>query len=156
MQFLKPGQRESLTVKKVRAHGSPDNRSITVGFALPLSSEVVRGLPKNLQDEYRGMKSAGTGVSVVEFDSTIDSQNIEFFRLPKTKDVDFKMLDADLESLCLERTDAKDVVLTFKVTCSMTKASWDWIWYAFTREIFAEFEECQQELDVKEGAGPAN
>jgi hypothetical protein len=140
----------------VRAHGSTDKRAITVGFALPLSAEVVRGLPKNVQDEYRGMKSAGTGVTVVEFDSTVDSQNIKFFRLPKTREVDFQMQDVDLEDLCLERTDAKDVVLTFKVTLGMTKASWDWIWYAFTREIFAEFEECQTELEVKEGAGPAN
>lgn len=156
MLFLKPGQREGLSVKKVRAHGSTDKRAITVGFSLPLSAEVVRGLPKNVQDEYRGMKSAGTGVTVVEFDSTVDSQNIEFFRLPKTRDVDFKMLDVDLEDLCLERTDAKDVVLTFKVTFGMTKSAWDWIWYAFTREVFAEFKECQQELDVKEAPGPSN
>jgi hypothetical protein len=156
MQFLKPEQRVKLTVTKMRASGSTDKRKLTVGFALVLDAEVVRGLPKNIQDEYRGMKSAGTGVSVVEFDSTVDSQNIEFYRLPKEREKDFRMEDVDLGSLALERTDAKDVILSFRVQHSMTKASWDWIWYALTREVFAEFEECQQELDIKEAKGPAN
>jgi hypothetical protein len=35
------------------------------------------------------------------------------------------------------------------------KQLWDWIWYAFLRTIYAEFEECQTELPVDENAKSA-
>jgi hypothetical protein len=157
MQFLKAKERVRLRVAKVRASGSTDERSVTIEFAMALDADTVRHLPKNIQDEYRGMKSPGTGVEGVNFESTIDSQNVRFWRLPKERGgEEFEAENVDLKSLRLERADTKDVFLFFKMKCGMTKRAWDWLWYAFTREVFAEFEECQTELDIKEAPGPAN
>ncbi len=152
MQFLKEKQRVKLKVQKARAGGNDEKRKISVEFALAIDAEIARSLPKNIQDEYRGMKSAGTGVTTVEFSNKIESQNIRFFRLPtKGAELDFDMENADLENLRLERSDAKDVFFVFRVQYSMTKSAWSWLWYSFSREVFAEFEECQTELPMEDG-----
>lgn len=144
-------------MSKVRAGGTTEERKVTIEFALALDADTVKGLPKNIQDEYRGMKSAGTGVNAVEFESTIDSQNIKVWRLPKERgQEDFEAENVDLKGLRLERAETKDVFLYFRIQHSMSKRAWDWLWYAFTREVFAEFEECQTELDIKETPGLAN
>ncbi len=157
MQFLKAKQRVRLGVTKARVGGRLEDRSVTIEFGLQIDPEVAKALPKNIQDEYRGMRSAGTGVGSVEFDSSVDSQNIKIWRLPTERgEEDFRMKNVDLKSMALERAPSKDVFLFFKVSHPMSKSVWRWLWYAFQREVFAEFEECQTEMDIKETPGPAN
>jgi hypothetical protein len=134
-------------VRKVRAEGRLEDRSVTIELSLAISAEVAKALPKDIQDEHRFIKSAGSGVPSVKFDRTIDSQNIKFWRLPTDQGKeDFGVENVDLTSLVLEYEDANYVFLYFKIQHAMTKSAWDWLWYASQREVFAEFEEYQGKL----------
>jgi hypothetical protein len=100
------------------------------------------------------MRKSGSHASVIELDGEIGSQNVSFYRLPKDKTADFELEGRKLENLRLEKLGSQ-IFLYFRIQEMLGKQLWDWIWYAFLRTIYAEFEECQTELPVDENAKSA-
>ena len=151
-------RRVRMTVTKGKAGGKDDKRFIGVEFALALDKDICKGLPENISNEWESIKSAGTGISSIELESGIESQNIKLYRLPEAhaEAVDFQMEDVDLENIRLERTLAKDVILYFTVKYPMTRSAWVWLWYAFNRDVYAEFEECQTTIKLDSAAAVVN
>ena len=159
MEFIDEGIRVRMTVTKGKAGGKEDKRFIGVEFALALDKDICKTMPQNLKDEWQAIKSVATGISSIEFAKGIDSQKIKLYRLPQahTEAVDLEMTNVDLENIRLERTLAKDVILYFSVKHPMTRSAWVWLWYAFNRDVYAEFQECQTELIPKDQQNkPAN
>lgn len=149
MKFISEKERVKLVVCKSRAKGLADDRTVVVEFGLFVDGDISRQLPANIRDGWKEIRVPNAGVTKIEFDSTVLSQNIRLYRLPtKSAELDFEMENVDLKKICLERADTKDVFLYFQVQHAMTKNAWQWLWYSFAREVFAEFEECQTELDL--------
>lgn len=157
MQFLKDHTRVKLAVVKMRAAGKGEVRTVNIEFGLMLDADIVKGMPETIREAYRQIRSPKTDVESLEFESSIMSQNVTFFRLPgKTAEIDFDADNVDIRNLRLDRVGGKEVALHFKMEFPMTKACWHWVWYAFQREIFAEFVECQTELAIKDESAAVN
>jgi hypothetical protein len=145
MKFINEGQRVELTVCKVKAGGKTDKRTVSIEFGMMVGLTESQAMPGFLKDAWSSMRKSGSHAAVIELEGQIESQNVSFFRLPKEKTVDFKLEGRKLEDLRLEKTGSQ-IFLYFRISELLGKALWDWIWYAFLRTIFAEFEECQTEL----------
>lgn len=148
MKFLNDGQRVELTVCKVKAGGKTEKRTVSIEFGLLVGLSESQSMPNFLKDAWSSMRKSGSHASVIELDGEIESQNVSFYRLPKDKSSDFELEGRKLESLRLEKTGSQ-IFLYFRIQELLGKALWDWVWYAFLRTIYAEFEECQTELPVE-------
>ena len=147
MKFISEEQRVELTVCKVKAGGKTEKRTVSIEFGMLLGLTESQAMPSFLKDAWSSMRKSGSHASVIELDGEIESQNVSFYRLPKDKSSDFELEGRKLENLRLEKL-GNQIFLYFRIQEILGKTLWDWLWYAFLRTIYAEFEECQTELPV--------
>ncbi|MGB7023879.1 MAG: hypothetical protein WBD73_08790 [Candidatus Acidiferrales bacterium] len=152
MKFMTEGTRVELTMVKVKAGGKTNKRTVTLEFGMMVGLTESQAMPSFLKDAWSGMRKSGSHASLIELDGEIESQNLSFYRLPKDKTADFELEGRKLEGLRLEKLGSQ-IFLYFRVQELLGKAIWDWIWYAFLRTVYAEFEECQTELPEPDEKG---
>lgn len=152
MKFLQKGKRVELSLHKSKTSGKREKRNVMMEFIMKLDVEKVGEISTYIAEAWKSMRKAGSGVVWVELDRDVESQNIQFMTL--NGEVDMEMEDVALSDLKLEKIQGGDVLLHFNAAQPLGKKLWNWLFYAEQSELlFAEFEECQQELELQPPKG---
>jgi len=151
MKFLHAEDRVEVALHKSKTSGRREKRQVVMEFFMKLDAKRISSISTFIAEAWKAMRKAGSGVCLTELDRGIDSQNILFFALP-SGEVELEMEATDLTDLRLEKSAAGEIFLFFKIAQPMTKTLWNWLFHSEQAEVlYAEFEECQQELLKEEG-----
>jgi hypothetical protein len=156
MHFLENEETKLHFVSFQAKRDKEGDKTLIMKFELELDDENISLTPEFIQRQYKAVKDAENCVDFLPFNRSIGPFNLSLSSLPKQEGTSIRLAAVKLKELSLARVPSANeslVLLSFTIPVPQDRENGPWGLDTFGNDLWATFEEAQEEIPFEEGEG---